>query len=505
MKTNCILSLLIGVFFLELAQAQPLQLVNAFPNLTFAQPIFLTHSGDGSNRMFVAQQTGVIRVFPKDSLGTSSSVFLDIASQISSSSGEEGLLGLAFHPQYATNGYFYVNYTAPNPLHTVISRFNVSQSDPNVADPSSEFKILEFNQPYNNHNGGMVAFGPDGYLYIGTGDGGSGGDPQGNGQNRSVLLGKILRINVDTAVAPLNYAIPLDNPFAGNGSGYREEIWAYGLRNPWRFSFDPVTGNLWAGDVGQSSREEVDIIEKGKNYGWNIMEGFACYNPPTGCNETGLTLPIKDYDHTIGTAVTGGYVYRGAARSGLQGAYIYGDYGSGRIWMLRYNGVSLTADSLLLDAPFGISSFGTDQQNELYVVSYNGGTSGIYRFNRAVTSSVTQANSQPIPSGFVLEQNFPNPFNPTTVINYTIAGVRGHLPASGQAGGLGVSDVRLSVYDLLGREVAVLVNERKDPGTYEAKFDARSMPSGVYIYRLSAQPVDGGRGFVAVRKLALIR
>jgi glucose/arabinose dehydrogenase len=470
--------------------SQPIQLVNAFPNLTFTQPIFLTNSGDGTDRIFVAQQTGVISVFPNDSMATSSHVFLDISNLISSPSGEEGLLGLAFHPQYAANGYFYVNYTAPNPLHTVVSRFHVSQSDPNAADPSSEFKILQFDQPYNNHNGGMLVFGPDGYLYIGTGDGGSGGDPLGNGQSRSVLLGKILRIDVNSATTPLNYSVPADNPFAGNSTGYREEIWAYGLRNPWRFSFDVVSGQLWVGDVGQGSREEVDIIEKGKNYGWNIMEGFLCYNPPSGCNQTGLTLPLKDYNHTLGTAITGGYVYHGVARPELQGAYIYGDYGSGRLWKLRYNGVSVTTDSLILDAPFGISSFGVDQQNELYVVSYTGGTSGIYRFNRVVTSSVGEATSQPIPKTFVLEQNYPNPFNPNTEIRY-------QLPAA--------SWMTLKVYDLLGREVSTLVDGKRGAGTYEEKFDARDLPSGVYMYRMVARPVDGGSGSVSVRKLTLVR
>lgn len=230
---------------------------------------------------------------------------------------------------------------------------------------------MEINQPYDNHKGGQLAFGADGYLYIGVGDGGSEGDPLGNGQNRSTLLGKILRINIDTAEANQNYSIPADNPFVGNTAGYRGEIYAYGLRNPWRFSFDSATGNLWVGDVGGDRLEEIDLVEKGKNYGWNIMEGSLCFNPMSGFNETGLTLPVWNYTHDLGNAVIGGYVYHGSALPSLDGAYIYGDYGSGRIWALRYNG-TVTQNEQIADTGLNIASFGVDQQGELYFTALSG-------------------------------------------------------------------------------------------------------------------------------------
>jgi glucose/arabinose dehydrogenase len=465
------------------AHGQPVQLLNAFPSLTFTKPLALAHSADGTDRIFVAQQTGQILVFPNDSTAAAAKVFLDIGNRISSSAGEEGLLGLVFHPQYASNGYFYVNYTAPGPLRTVISRFKVSSTDPDRADSLSELKILEYNQPYTNHNGGGLAFGPDGYLYIGAGDGGSGGDPSNNAQTLSVLLGKILRIDVGGNTPTTQYRIPSDNPFAGNTGGFQQEIWAYGLRNPWRFSFDPQTGVLWAGDVGQGTREEIDIIQKGKNYGWRIMEGMICYNPPSGCDTAGLTLPIKDYGHDVGNSITGGYVYHGSRRPELSGAYIYGDFGSGRIWKLRYQGGIVTEDALLLQAPFSVSSFGVDQNNELYVCAYSyTGTSGIYRFNRSQASSAT--GEAEIPPEFRLNQNFPNPFNPSTRISFS-------LPAE--------SFVTLEVYSMLGQKVGVLVNETLGAGNHSALFSAGNLPSGVYMYRLKAG------SFTSTRKLTVLR
>lgn len=296
----------------------------AFPNLTFARPVDLQHAGDGSDRLFIVEQAGVIRVFANTSSVATADTFLNIQNRVNDSGNEEGLLGLAFHPNFATNGYFYVNYTASNPRRTVVARYRVS-ANPNRADANSEFVLLTVNQPYENHNGGQLAFGPDGYLYIGMGDGGSGGDPQNNGQDRRGLLGDMLRIDVDNPAGGLNYGIPPDNPFVGNTSGYREEIYAYGFRNPWRFSFDFVTGWLWVGDVGQGSREEIDIVEKGLNYGWRIMEGKICYSPSSGCDQTGLALPIWDYGRSSGASITGGYVYRGSRVAPLAGAYVYGD------------------------------------------------------------------------------------------------------------------------------------------------------------------------------------
>jgi uncharacterized repeat protein (TIGR03806 family) len=305
-------------------------------------------------------------------------------------SGEMGLLGLAFHPDYATNGYFYVNYvtgTTDQTRKTVISRFRVLPDNPRKADPQSEQVILEVAQPFANHNGGMIAFGPDGYLYIGMGDGGSGGDPYGNGQNPKTLLGDMLRIDVDHPSDGRNYGIPADNPYAGATDGSRPEIYAIGLRNPWRWSFDRVTGQLWAGDVGQDAWEEVDLIERGKNYGWNRMEGTHCYNPPSGCDQTGLTLPVIDYAHSVGRSITGGYVYRGSRLSELFGRYLYADFANGQVWALAWDGAKVTANTLLIDSDEVISSFGEDATGEVYLLGYYTGT--VYRLERAAAPSTT--------------------------------------------------------------------------------------------------------------------
>lgn len=385
--------------------AQPVTLVNAFPNLSFTRPVLVTHAGDGSGRVFVVQQNGLIRVFPNDSAVTSgsASTFLNITNRLSSTTGEEGLLGLAFHPDYETNGYFYINYTAPSPLRTVVSRFSVTPGNPNRADSLSEVVLLTINQPYSNHNGGMILFGTDGYLYIGTGDGGSGGDPDNNAQNINSLLGKILRIDVDTTTA-VPYGIPADNPFVGIPGA--DEIFAWGMRNPWRFSQDPMTGQIWAGDVGQGTWEEVDLIEVGRNYGWRCYEGNDPYNT-TGCGPLGqYTFPVKQYSSASPNpecSVVGGYVYRGYRRPELAGAYIYGDYCSGKIWKFRYQGIPVTYDSLVVDAPFSLTSFGTDELGELYMCNYSSGT--IHRFAGApatlTTALVSPANGQqnvPIPA-----------------------------------------------------------------------------------------------------------
>lgn len=343
----------------------------AFPNLAFTRPVDLQHAGDGSDRIFVVEQRGVISVFQNDTETADKIEFLAIESNVDDAGNEEGLLGLAFHPNYEDNGYFYVNYTAANPDRTVISRFTVSAADPNQADPTSELVLLEFDQPYSNHNGGQVSFGPDGYLFIAVGDGGSGGDPQNNGQNRKTLLGSILRIDVDQQNGPTNYSIPADNPFANNSDGFKEEIYAYGLRNPWRFSFDSSNGQLWTGDVGQNKYEEVDIIVKGGNYGWNTMEGFHCYNS-ADCAQDGLELPIWEYDRSQGdVSITGGFVYHGTAIPELEGLYVYADYASGRIWSLDGSEPENPSNTELLKAPFPISSFGIDQNQELYICGFD--------------------------------------------------------------------------------------------------------------------------------------
>lgn len=333
-----------------------------------SRPVYVTHAGDGSGRLFVVEQAGIIKIIRNGQ--TLATPFLDIRDRVESG-GEKGLLSVAFHPKYKENGRFFVNYTARKNgvLKSVIAEYKVS-SNPDLAD-RTERAILEVEQPFANHNGGLNKFGPDGFLYIGLGDGGAAGDPFNNAQNLETLLGKILRIDIEKEP----YAIPQDNPFVEKANA-QGEIWAYGLRNPWRFSFDRCTGRLFAGDVGQNRIEEIDLIEKGKNYGWKIMEGSQCFDPPTLCNTQGLELPIAEYDHSLGCSVTGGYVYRGTQYPALIGHYLFGDYCSGRIWSLVQESTGRWTMRQLIDSPFSISSFGEDEQGELYVVHYGG---AIYR------------------------------------------------------------------------------------------------------------------------------
>ncbi|MEM8487925.1 MAG: PQQ-dependent sugar dehydrogenase [Bacteroidota bacterium] len=351
----------------------------AFPNLSFDRPVDLQHAGDGTDRIFVVEQAGIIKVFPNDVQSRSTPVFLDIEDRVRDNGNEEGLLGLAFHPLYTQNGAFFVNYTASDPRRTVISRFTVDPANPDLADAASEEVLLEIAQPYGNHNGGQVAFGPDGYLYIATGDGGSAGDPMQNGQNRNTLLGAILRIDVDNPQGGLPYGIPADNPFAGQGDQFKEEIYAYGLRNPWRFSFDVVTGDLWVGDVGQNELEEVDLVVNGGNYGWKIREGDRCFEPADNCPTDNLIDPVVTYGRSSGGSITGGYVYRGSTLPEFYGKYFYADYASGRIWFITMDGETLSEQVELANSNLHISSFGVDQQNELYICAFDG---RIYRLGR---------------------------------------------------------------------------------------------------------------------------
>ncbi|MBA3531356.1 MAG: PQQ-dependent sugar dehydrogenase [Ardenticatenales bacterium] len=334
----------------------------------FANPVDIASAGD--DRLFVVEQAGRIRVVESDGR-VRPTPFLDIVGRVNSDGNEQGLLGLAFHPGYASNGYFYVNYTN-SAGDTVIARFQVS-SDPNVANGQSEHLILGIDQPYANHNGGDLAFGPDGYFYIATGDGGGGGDPQNRAQNGGTLLGKVLRIDVDGGDP---YAIPPTNPFVDNPA-VLDEIWALGLRNPWRYSFDRETGDLYIGDVGQGAREEIDFqpasSNGGENYGWRLMEGTLCYNPTTNCNPGTLTLPITEYDHDLGYSVTGGYVYRGSRFPAMVGYYLFADYGTGRFWSLRRDGAGRWQRTEVGNFSGTYSSFGEDAQGELYVAGHTAG------------------------------------------------------------------------------------------------------------------------------------
>ncbi len=602
-----------------LPAAGQIQVQNAFPALTFDFPVDIQAPPDGSDRLMVVGLDGFIWVFNNDPAVPSKSVFLDIRNRVLSG-GELGLLGLAFDPDYANNGFFYVNYTASSPRRTVIARYSVT-ADPDVADPNSELVLLEQDQPFDNHNAGQLQFGPDGYLYVGFGDGGSFSDPEENGEDPTNMLGSMVRIDVhggglapDCGAGPnANYTIPADNPLMDGPGGICDELWAYGLRNPWRYSFDD-SGRLWVADVGQNAREEINWLEGGLNYGWDIMEGFICHEPSNGCDMAGLALPVHDYPHdfaTGGFAVTGGYVYIGTDCAALTGTYVYGDYISQNIWSLSFDDSGMTGNTLAVPGSgLTISTFGLDQQGELLISSY-GSVGTLHRFACAATAdlSVTltpqfepieipadggsygyqlrvenngtsaaaidlwidiegpsgvgvtlgpisrnlpaggtlnrnlnqnipagapagdythtvsvgtfpstveasdsfpftklggatkgeavagwaysiEATSDskepaPVPQGVQLLGNYPNPFNPTTLIRYSLAAA---------------SQVRLTVHDALGREVAVLVSGLQNAGTQnEAWTAADTLPSGLYYYRLETE------AGVAVRPMLLLK
>ncbi|MEZ4737313.1 MAG: PQQ-dependent sugar dehydrogenase [Caldilineaceae bacterium] len=326
----------------------------------------------------MVEKAGTIRMVADGALHDTP--FLDITDRVNSSANEQGLLGLAFAPDYATSGFFFVNYTDSRG-DTVVARYQVTADDANQADPASEFVVLQIEQPARNHNGGMVLFGPDGYLYIGTGDGGGGGDRYGNGQNPETLLGKMLRLDV-TSDPQQPYVIPADNPWVTadwNGADVRDEVWAVGLRNPWRYSFDRATGDLWIGDVGQNQFEEVNYTPAassgGLNYGWPIMEATSCYNSSgDDCIEADFVLPVAEYSHRGHCSVTGGYVYRGPALPALQGVYLFGDYCSGAIWATWFDSSAQWRTELMLESDASLSSFGEDEAGELYVTDMASGT-----------------------------------------------------------------------------------------------------------------------------------
>jgi glucose/arabinose dehydrogenase len=375
----------------------PLKSAVAFPNLKWEgweavkngrqfelRPLLLTHAGDGSNRNFVGIQQGTIHVFPNDQKAEKTKIFLDIQKQVFYGGGadEQGLLGLAFHPRYKKNGEFFVFYTQRKDRSTnVIARFKVSKDDPDKADPASEEILLTIKRPYANHDGGTIIFGPDGYLYVALGDGGSGNDPHKNGQNLNTLLAKVLRIDVDKQDEGLKYAIPKDNPFVGKKDA-RGEVWAYGLRNIWRMSFDRKTGKLWASDVGQNLYEEIDIIEKGGNYGWSLREGLHPFSDKGVDANKNMVEPIWEYHHKVGISLTGGHVYRGKRLPELDGHYIYGDYGTAKIWALKYDDTKkrVVANRPIQDQGVPILSFGEDQDGEVYLLTTTLNGQGIRHF-----------------------------------------------------------------------------------------------------------------------------
>ena len=489
MKVISLISALIAAA-VSVADAQDLQtrdLRQVFGANEFESPLFLTHAGDGTDRVFVVEKSGTIKVLPNSdaAVGTDFLALNDVINDRS----EGGLLGLAFHPNYKNNALLYVYYTHGSFVSRV-SEFSVSDN-PDVVDRDSERVLWEADQPAANHNGGQVTFGPDGMLYIGLGDGGGSNDQFANGQDPTTWLGTILRIDVDARTAGLEYGIPEDNPFVGITDGWREEIWAYGLRNPWRFSFDRSTGDLWTGDVGQGRREEIDIIVRGGNYGWNIMEGFLCFRPSSGCDQSGLILPVVDYGRAAGVSVTGGYVYRGRRLGELYGVYVYGDFGTNRIWGLRYREETVETNDQIALSPQNISSFGEDEAGEVYVVGFDGGIFALEplpgEMPRVIETAVEEEGI--LPKHHTLEQNYPNPFNARTTIEYSL-----------QAGW----NAELAVHDLLGRKVATLVRMvRGQAGRFSVTWDGlddegERAASGLYFYRLKAP------GFTVTRKMILL-
>jgi glucose/arabinose dehydrogenase len=342
----------------------------------FANPILVTNTGDGSGRLFVVEQGGRVRTLADGPAGTP---FLDVHTRVLSG-GERGLLGLAFHPDFETNGKLYVNYTRQPDGATVVDEYRVTTNPDDVDEGLTRRQLLAIAQPYANHNGGNMAFGPDGYLYIGLGDGGSGGDPEERAQNLDSWLGKLLRIDVNGTSAGKAYRVPSTNPYVGR-TGI-DEIWASGLRNPWRWSFDRRTGDLWIGDVGQGAWEEVDRSTaasgggRARNYGWDVMEGRHCFEPATGCSKTGKTPPVLEYAHSVSgddnCSVTGGFVYRGILYTLLEGAYFYADYCSGRIWTVDSRAASPATGVELMNTSLNIVSFGESERGELFIASQDG-------------------------------------------------------------------------------------------------------------------------------------
>jgi glucose/arabinose dehydrogenase len=480
--------------------AAQVELFDAFPGLpAFDDPVGLEAPGDGSGRLYVVERRGLLLSFGADPAVSRADTVLDLRARVRAGYIEEGFLGLAFHPDFAENGHFYVYYFAPGaaerPVRSVIARYTLSAEDLGRADPASEQVVLEVPQPDGSHNGGQLAFGPDGYLYIALGDGGCCGDPMGRAQDRTSLYGTVLRIDVDNPSGERPYGIPPDNPFAGNEEGYREEIYAYGLRNPWRFSFDAETGGLWLGDVGEGTWEEVNRVEAGGNYGWNVLEGDVCFGTEEACDRNGLLPPVWAYAHNPGRSITGGYVYRGTLLPALSGKYLFGDFSSGQIWSLAYVDTSdvaggdwdVVADEgevavaeELLDTEFGISAFGRDARGEVYAVSFHDGR--LYQLR----PGEPLPTEQPAPgAGLRLALAGPNPFYGRTMLEFEV-----ERPGP----------VRLAVYDLLGREVAVLVDQEVPGGAVRrVAFEARGLPAGVYVCRLRSEGGVRSQPVVLVR------
>ena len=452
----------------SVTSAHATHVFNAFPRLTpFTFPTAVEDPFDGTDRLFVVERAGRVHVFQNDPTVTQRTLFLDIADSVTTQT-EGGLLDIVFHPQYEVNRHFYVVYTRDNPRRWILARFTTDASDASTALRSSELHIINIPKVNLFHNAGCLEFGPDGYLYVSLGD--DGNTVIQNAQNLAVLFGKVLRIDVNNPTGGKNYGIPPDNPFAGNQQGYREEIWAYGFRNPWRFSFDPPTGRLWSGDVGQETWEEINVILKGRNYGWPRLEGDHCYYPVV-CDTAGLNLAhaVYKYNHNVAPAsVTGGVVYRGPSNPGLVGKYIWAEFITSQISALTY-GFGPPVNQPLTTL-FRVSSFGVDKSGELFMASFNG---AIYRLFESMTGV-----RAPAPLAGSIGAVSPNPFQSVATIAFVLE-----------------KDARatIEIFDVAGHRVTTLLDRRMERGSHDVSWNGGDdrgsiRASGVYLCRLV---VDG--------------
>lgn len=494
-----LLTLLCALIFVFQTNAQPAIQLDQFAT-GLSLPVAITHAGD--SRIFVVEKNGTIQILAENGQ-LAPNPFLDIDDRVNSVANERGLLGLAFHPNYADNGYFFVNYTN-NSGATVIARFSVSENDPNVADPNSELILLTISQPFSNHNGGGVVFGPDGMLYIGTGDGGSGGDPENNGQTRTTLLGKMLRIDPNVEGDDPPYFIPEDNPFAMDDFTL-DEIWALGMRNPWRYSFDRETGDLWIADVGQNAWEEVNLqpadSEGGENYGWRCYEGFAVYDFSGDCNSITQTEPIHTYAHGGGfcrASITGGYVYRGTDFPALVGHYIYGDYCNGKIWSLVPDGNDGWTNTELLDFNnTEITAFGENVNGELYMAAIGQGR--IYRVvqdcSGAVAPTVTfeEPNMLSATAGYESYQWFLDgaPIDDATGPTFTALMSGNYSVEAVDADGCPVSSQAVSVVITAVEETLGIERLRISPNPFREIFQLEVATEQPTDFNLRIRTIDG--------------
>ena len=460
------------------SQAPLIEIVRVFPNLTFELPIGLTYANDASNFLYVPEFAGRVRVFENDPAVDTAYVFLDLSEELGGSGGGE-FYDVVFHPEYEDNGYFYVYYFTASPRQLLLVRYTRDEADPLRVNPASRLVLLAISSPGpQNHHGGKVAFGPDGNLYLPIGDGGSFDDTLGNGQARSTLLGSVIRLDVDSPSEGLNYSIPLDNPFVGNTEGWREEIWAYGFRNPYSASFDRLTGMYWLGDVGEVSWEEINVVEAGKNYGWAVMEGPECFTMEA-CEPSLYEPPLYAYPHREDSpnSVIGGTVYRGADIPALYGLYLFGDFYN-RLWSLDFSDPADPVVTLLTE-PFGIVAFGQDREGELYLPRFFNG-----QMMKIIEAEDTAIESPSESATFSLT-TYPNPFRDHVTVE-----VRVHQASS----------VRVGLYDLLGREVARLFDGYVRPNQpHRVLFEALDLAPGTYVMRM-----EGG-GAVEARRVSHIQ